>query len=52
MLNQKDHPPGQQIFVQLLRCRAFAVNYYSFMPGASTCAKLCWWEIRASHIHY
>jgi hypothetical protein len=39
--NQKVHPSGQQIFPQLLRCRAFAVAYYGFMPGASTCEKLC-----------
>ncbi len=49
--NQKVHPSGalqevplgcQQIFSQLLRYRAFAVNCYSFLPGASTCEKLCW----------
>ena len=44
----KSSPSGQQIFPQLLRCRTFAVAYYSFMPGALTFEKLCWWEIRVS----
>ncbi|MFT5701573.1 MAG: hypothetical protein ACI8ZB_004468, partial [Desulforhopalus sp.] len=53
VLDQKVHPSGQQIYPQLLRYRAFAGSEDSgrllpessltcFMPGVSTCEKLCW----------